>query len=315
MKKLEVKLNFLNSLPELARKFRFASDTFDKSDNWIDYKNNNKIILGEKNEKIIEENLINTENPHIQLRKTIRIDLEIHNVTRAVLFEFFRNSVGNNHLDNSDAENYYFNRVNNDPDDFVACVKSTRYSLHRIAKDNRIIANTPYLSEENFKNIKFESREGIVNDYYYIPEDDFDDDIEERVDWINTRYCDLIKIKYYKKCHNMTNDKLKKYVNDYMYCNLTASVSGEWLWNFLKQRLDSCAFYQIQDLAKEINNQIPDEWKNIFKVYKYKKINIDPELIDFINNDKNFEQYQTTWEKQKLRELINKNLVEKIYLN
>ena len=119
MAKLQVKLKFLNTLPELARKFRFASDTLDKCDsnvrsltNQIEKRENS---LGENDKRIIEQNLVNTESPHRQLRKTISIDYEIYNITRALLQEFVRHPIGN---------------------PFV--VKSTRYALHRIARDERI---------------------------------------------------------------------------------------------------------------------------------------------------------------------------------
>lgn len=299
MSKLEVRLKFLNTLPDLARKFRFASDTIDKIDSdrvmyvcpkcnteflGVDKKcpncgwdelincsvyssiNGQNMFLGENDKRIIYQYLVDTENPHKQLRKTISIDYEIYNVTRALLQEFARHPMGN---------------------PFV--VKSTRYALHRIAKDDRIGNDL----------IEFEP-EDIVADYYFIPENDFVEP-DEKLNWIENRLYDLEQIKYYKTVHNMKNDQLKKYVNDYFLTNITGNISGEALWNLLKQRLDNVAWYQFQDLAKEMYNQIPDEWKPLFKVFKYQKLNLGTDNLKEI--------------KYKLMQLYTENkLVEKKYL-
>ena len=287
MKKLEVKLKFLNTLPDLARKFRFASDTLDQ----IDSLNN---VLGEKDKKIIYKHLIESDTPHIQLRKTISIDYEIYNITRALLQEFARHPIGN---------------------PFV--VKSTRYALHKIAMDERIDIKY-FLSNCDYEDINSIVKEEIVSDYYFIPENDFiSEELEylgtERTRWIDSRYYELKSIKYYKTVHNMKNDQLKKYVNDYMYCNITGNISGEALWNLLRQRLDNVAWYQFQDLAKKLYNQIPDEWKPLFKVFKYKKVNIPEIEWELIDSEKLI--YGITENVLNIfKEILSKDLVEKIYL-
>ena len=285
---MKVKLKFLNTLPDLARKFRFASDSLDQSDS-EDELNPNELGLNDK--RIIEQNLVNTENPHIQMRKTISIDYEIYGVTRALLQEFARHPIGN-----------------------AFVVKSTRYALHRIAKDERIESDSMEYSNEE-----------IVKDYYYIPENDFVEP-DERTNWIDNRYDELVQIWFYKTTHKMPNDKLKKYVHDYMYCNITGNISGQALYNMLRQRLDDVAWYQFQDLAKEIYKQIPEEWKPIFKVYKYNKLShnlnydeVTKMMKDILNIPGSHSEYSEILNKvyrylNQSRELLNKNLVEKIDL-
>jgi thymidylate synthase ThyX len=241
---MEVKLSFLTTFEDLIKYFRTCSDTLDMCGTVANILHDDK--------KIIWNNLVNCDNPHIQIRKMISINYSIQNVTRALLQEFARHPIGN---------------------PFV--VKSTRYALHKIAKDDRII---PFLEDvvylDTVKPYNKDNVYSVVSDYYYIPENDFIDD-KEKDNWIHQRYYELCKIKYYKLKHKMKNDQLKKYINDYMYCNITGNMSGECLWNLLRQRLDNVAWYQFQDLAKEMYNQIPEDWKPLFKVFKYKKVNID----------------------------------------
>ncbi len=313
---MEVYLKFLNSLSDLARKFRFASDTLSKCDSYYtinvskekcecgkEYvkEGSKREFLGVQDKRIIEENLINTENPHKQLRKTISIDFEIYNITRALLQEFARHPIGN---------------------PFV--VKSTRYSLHRIAKDERIYNKEDfYYNKVNIDVNRYGDRfvyfeadgikyaEDIIKDYFYISENDFYNS-NEQDNWVYNRLEELVLIKHYK-LQGMKNDQLKKYINDYMYCNITGNMSGEALWNLLKQRLDKVAWYQFQDLAKEIYRQIPDEWKLLFKVYKYKKIDISE--IEWIMTDESKRTYEVTENiVVKIKEILSKNLVEKEYL-
>jgi len=256
--KLKVNLKFKTTLPELVKKFLFCTDRLDKYTDYVievDTPTENKGLLTpnqltDKGWKLLRSNLIDTENPHKQMRKMIIIDFYIYNISRAVLQEWSKHQIG------------------------VATVaKSTRYSLNKIKNDKRI----PNLVTKEFDN-KLDI-EKIVNDYYYIPTD-FQEKYEKNI-WINHRFVELTTIKYQKIANNLSNDRLKKYVNDFMLTNITGIISGEALHNLLTQRLDTYAFYQFQELAKEIYRQIPDQWKEFFKVYKYKKV--DKNLVEKIN--------------------------------
>jgi thymidylate synthase ThyX len=293
---MKVKLNFLNSLSDLAKKFRFASDTLDKIDSLID---DGKNILGEQDKRIIYDNLVNTENPHKHLRKTIDIDYEIYGITRALLQEFVRHPIGN-----------------------AFVVTSTRYSLHRIAKDERIDIKY-FRAGCDYEDLSYLQKIRIIKDYYYVPINDFIDFKTEAKNiyvsseyecWINSRYYELQCIKYYKLKCNMKNDQLKKYINEYMLCNVTGKMSGECLWNLLKQRLDSVAWYQFQELAKEIYIQIPEEWKPLFKVYKYKKVLVDDFIKKYLNREIEIHAHEMSRFEELIKKLISKDLVEKEYL-
>lgn len=305
---MKVKLKFLNTLPDLARKFRFASDTLDKIDSnrhnsikcpncgsgyedqtYIGddsfvcsscndcYYDNPNYNLGENDKRIIEQNLIDTENPHNQLLKTVQIEFEIYGITRSLMQEFSKHQIG-----------------------VANITKSTRYTLGRIAKDERIVD----------ENKTIEDIRSIVETYYYIPE------IESWSieNWIIDRYKELLEIKI-KKLDGCKNDNLKHLINEFMLCNTAGTISGLSLKNMLKQRLDNTAWYQFQYLAKELYKEIPKEWKPLFEVYKYKKFQLSIKAKDvlekFIKNDISISPLAV----KEIRELLNKNLVEKIKLN
>jgi thymidylate synthase ThyX len=241
---MEVKLEFKTSMRDLIEGFLFCTDKMDKIDDYVkELRFENTFSLTEKGKKLIKNNLVDTENPHMQLMNQVQIRLQIKDVTRAVLQEFARHRLGNE-----------------------MTVKSTRYALHKIAEDKRIPDRFFFNVEDNNNEVY-----NIVGDYYYIPEDNFNSEVEF-VDWINARFDELLKIKYSKINYKLSNDHLKKYINEYMYCNINTVMSGTALKNFLRKRLDSVAWYQIRDLAIEIYKQIPGDWKPLFKVYKYKKI-------------------------------------------
>lgn len=249
MKKLEVKVEFLSTIRHLVKGFLFCTNKLDKIDDYIDEYSNpdgsDRIVLSEKGKKLLYSNLINNPNPHTQLFNKMQLNIEIFNTTRAVLQEFARHRSG-----------------------WEITVKSTRFALHHIADDERISNEITAVDSDNEQHL-----EKVVSDYFFIPEDDFVNN-RERAYWLADRYNELSKIKYYKTEHNTPNDKLKKYINDYMYCNIDLTCSVQALRNFFYRRLSKRAFYQIRTLAQEMYRGIPDDLKFLFEVYEWKESDI-----------------------------------------
>lgn len=238
MKVLETKIEFKTNLRDLIEGFLFCTDNLDRRDNYYDTEKNE---VAEKGIRLLYKNLIDNPNPHTQLFNQGQIRLQIFNISRACLQEVSRHRYG-----------------------WEMTVKSTRYSLHRIANDKRIP------SKKCSEHTAAKLCKDVISDYYYIPENDFIDN-KERDEWLRCRLMDLVNIKKYKVNNNVTNDMLKKYVNDYMLCNINIVCSFQALRNFLTKRLSKQAFYQIRDLAQCIYNNIPDDYKFLFKVFEWKR--------------------------------------------
>jgi len=269
-------------------------------------------LENEQEQEKLYNNLINTEDPHKQIRSQIQIRMIFSNIPRSVIYEFDRHPIGKHNL-----ESDFFS------DDNRPTIQSTRYSLNQI-KDDKRIYDISEIEKHDSPTINYDDCYeyidvyDIVKDYYYIPDNDFIN-YDEKNNWLILRLEDLINIYYYKTKFNMTNDKLKKYINEYLYAeNIVCSCTGEWLFNFLTQRLDTKSFYQIRELAINMYNAIPDDFKPFFKVYKYKIINnLDKEkienflekMVSSIEFDfRNDEGYKL------IKQLLNKNIVEKEYL-
>lgn len=279
MNKLKVNMRFLNSMIDLARYFRTSTDTKGDSVCEVSYIGigtkktkeklpqfmNKKFVLGPKDKNMIYKYLVHTEQPHKQALKMIKIELQIKNVSRSVLFEFDRHPIGHSGIDQDD----FFND-NND-----CIIKSTRYTIGRISKDERLETTLP-----NKKHI-----EDVVEDYFYIPENLIDDEIS--CYWYVSRYKELVLYKHLKENFKLKNDEIKQLgINDNMYCNIQTIVSGEWLKNFLQQRLQKDVYPPMRQLAKTISDNIPNDWKDIFKVFKYKYI--EKNEIDNIESGRRF---------------------------
>ena len=232
-KKLKVKVDFKTTLTDLIEGFLFCTDNLSNVKEYIvDDK------LTKKGLSLLENNLVLANNPHMQLMNQIQIRIQIFNTTRRVLQEFARHRYGNE-----------------------MTVKSTRYALHKIAKDERInkLDEFDYTFEE------------IVENYFYIPNNDFID-VCERDTWISNRFTELNDIVYYKNIYKIPNDKLKKYINENMFTDINTIMSGTALKNFFNKRISDKAFYEIRELAKLMYSKIPEEWKFLFS-YKKEKIN------------------------------------------
>jgi len=232
---MKVEMEFKTNKKDLVEGFLFCTDKLDEINDYIIDNN----TLTEKGEKLLLTNLVNTSDPHLQVMNQVQIKIKIFGITRALLQEFARHRIGNE-----------------------MTVKSTRYTLNKICKDDRLGG----ITESNVCD--------IVNDYYYIPEIKNENTQNDINKFIYNRYTDLCYIAN-KKLHGWSNDNLKQYVNEYMLCNILTVMSGTALRNFLRKRLDNKAWYQIRNLAEEMYRQIPDDWKFLFKVYKYKKVDID----------------------------------------
>ena len=266
MNKLKVDISFRTDLYDMVEGFLFCTDNTDKINDYFEIEESfvdGRTIemskkLNEKGKALLVNNLVNTTNPHTQVMNQMQIKVKIFNTTRAVLIELSRHRIG-----------------------WEILVLSTRYALHKIAKDakipyeedgnlGRFIMDTMYAYQEKDK-LVIKNINDLLSKYYFIPEDDFIND-EEKLDWIQDRLIELINIKHYKIKYKMKNDKLKKYINEYMKTDILVVCSGQALRNFLTKRLSNKAFSQIRTLAQMMYDAIPDEYKFLFKVFTYEKL-------------------------------------------
>lgn len=295
---MKVEIDFKTNMRDLVESFLFCTNKLDEVDNYIDNDNN----LIEKGNKLIYKNLVDTENPHMQLLNQVQMRVKIFNISRRCLQEFARHRFGNE-----------------------MTVRSTRYSLHDISKDEDILLDWDKLCDP----LKFKE---TVAKYYYIP--DFNEAIYFKTHskngvkigynwWYYDRYEELKIIKKLK-LNGAKNDELKDYINENMYTNINTVMSATALINMLRKRLDKSAFYEFRDLAKAIYKAIPDKWKFLFNVYKYEKVDYKY-LLDKINDieedikNKEYFCYNELKDDVKhffeeLKPFLEKNLVEKIYL-
>lgn len=308
---MNVIIEFKTSYKEIMSNFLTCSG---KLNDISDYVNEND-TLTENGTRLLLRNLVETENPHKQIRKQIQLRLILEKIPRAVIYEFDRHPVG---CAKADVE---FFSVDNIP-----TIQSTRYSLHSIANDDRIPELSFLHKCENLYTYfvdrpdnEFLFIRSIVSEYFFIP-DTFRRDYDSRL-WIAQRLIELINIKGYKLL-GMSNDDLKKYINEYMYANtITCSTNVEWLYNFLQQRLDKDKVFPLMyQLAKKIYNSIPEKYKLLFKIYKYQKpVLLKPikksivQLINNVETDK-INKIILLDNLKELQRFLDKNLIEKIEL-
>lgn len=226
---MKIVLESKTSLYDIIEGFLFCTDRLDEIDKYIEGS-----VLTAKGKKLIYDNLVNTENPHMQVMNQVIFKLKIFDITRSCLQEFARHRYGNEIL-----------------------VKSTRFTIGRISNED-----LPSLNHGDNRQYDY------VQKYYYIPYVEFMDIYEEK-DWINERYKELLIIKEYK-LYGMKNDFLKKYVNDYMLCNINSTMSGTCLLNMFNKRLSKKAFYQFRNLMNLIKENIPYDFKFIKEMIKIK---------------------------------------------
>jgi hypothetical protein len=301
---LKVKLTFLNGEIALAQKFRFSTDT--QSDS-IENE------LGVKDRNIIYNNLVETDEPHIQLLKTVSIDYEITNISRAILYELDRHVIGNFPVD-SNLENIigyergiFFNEQNN------PIIKSTRYTIGKIINDDKLFYILKILKDINIDEIvsgtSYDLMETIVFDYFFKPTfwNELDDD--NKNNFLLDRIKELQRIRNLKE-KNWTNDKIKELgINDSLLCNITGNMTGLCLKNFLKLRLQNNVYKPMKLLAEEMYKAIPNNLKYLFQPAIYKKLDINEyDILEYLQD------LEKNKNRDKLIELFSKYLVEKKYL-
>jgi thymidylate synthase ThyX len=244
---MRVELDFRMNKKDLIESFLFCTDNHDKLEEYYNTE------VTEKGNNLIRKNLIDTTKPHNQTLNQIQIVMKLYNIPRFILQEFARHRFGNEML-----------------------VKSTRWCLHKIANDERLTYDGLF----DFKKI-----EEITKEYFYANEDDFMHETE-KYNWCWERFEEIRLIKFYRDNFKASNDKLKKYINEYFFTNIKTVISATALKNILSQRLDADASPAFRELSKIIYKEVPDEWKDIFRVFKYKKINVTEESIkEILNNN------------------------------
>jgi thymidylate synthase ThyX len=212
------------------------------------------ISHGKDKVKNLKKIMVDLDYPHLKPYQMIPIDYDIKGISRSLLHEFKTHAIGNSNI-----------------------VESTRYILNRIRDDGRIYSDL-YLECNSFKHNTIDIF-NIINDYYVNKYNLGDNNFN--FDWLYSRLKDLITIKNLK-LKGKSNDYCKMYLNEMFKTNISGIMSGECLRKLLTDRLQKNVYPEFQELAKQLYNKIPEEWKEYFKVYKYKKID---SLSNFYGDD------------------------------
>lgn len=134
--------------------------------------------------------------------------------------------------------------------DWSPSVKSTRYTLKELKKEEPFIQNR--LGAELFNYNRSMK-------YIALPED------EELEDYA----IEQLEILRKAVVEGHTNDKVKDLIPDCYLTNLTMTINGRSLRNFIKLRTDNSVYWRMRDLAKTIYNSIPESHKFLFEDVNY----------------------------------------------
>ena len=218
---MKVELLEASDLKWLFYGYRICTDSLNKIDS-------------ELNQRIVEASL-KAKPPHISPLKHLNYRFLIIDISRSLLQELVRHQIGVS--------------IN---------VKSTRFTLHRIAKDIEVNKD---ISDD------FNKVENLIEKYYFIDKDlYFNNTIpkSEYESWIYHRYSELMTIKALKK-HGTKNDNLKMYINENFRTTVFMTISALALRNLFYQRLSPGAWSIFKHLAKLLLDSLPKKHYFLYK--------------------------------------------------